>query len=140
VADDPGNADEKAGAAQPGAVKHDSRGNAVWQWAVETGKHAVNSTSTLLRRLELPGLSIEGEKPAAGEPPPKTPELEKRRGYDPYARSEQAPVAGRSIPRPAPVPQPPAPAPRGAAGPLSPPAPEPEARRPSWLRRLFGRR
>jgi len=29
-------------------VRHDSRGNAVWQWAVDTGKHAIDSTSRLL--------------------------------------------------------------------------------------------
>ncbi len=45
----------------PGGVRHDSRGNAVWQWAVESGKQALDSTSRLLKRLEVPGLKLEGD-------------------------------------------------------------------------------
>ena len=42
-----------------GGVKHDARGNAVWQWATETARHAVASTSQLLRRLDVSSLSLE---------------------------------------------------------------------------------
>ena len=47
---------------EPGAggVQRDARGNGVWQWAVESGKQALDSTSRLLRRLEVPGLKLEG--------------------------------------------------------------------------------
>ena len=40
-------------------MKHDARGNAVWQWATETARHAVASTSQLLRRLDVSSLSLE---------------------------------------------------------------------------------
>lgn len=113
---------------KPGTVQHDKRGNAVWQWAVDTGKHALDSTSALLRRLDLPGLSIAGEKPQKPEPEAKAPELEleERSGYDPYGRS--APKGPSR--RPAATARPP----------VSLPGPEPGSRRSSWWRRLLGRR
>ncbi|HKC16068.1 MAG TPA: hypothetical protein VKC11_05110, partial [Steroidobacteraceae bacterium] len=46
---------------RPGAVQHDARGNAVWQWAVESGRHAIENTTHLLRRLEVPGLKLEDD-------------------------------------------------------------------------------
>ena len=52
--------DDKSGKT-PGGVRHDSRGNAVWQWAVDSGKQALDSTSKLLKRLEVPGLKLEGD-------------------------------------------------------------------------------
>jgi hypothetical protein len=42
-----------------GGVRHDARGNAVWQWTTETARHAVASTSQLLRRLEVSNLKLE---------------------------------------------------------------------------------
>lgn len=128
---------------KPGEVKHDSRGNAVWQWAVDTGKHALDSTSALLRRLEMPGLTLEGDKPAAKQPDPEAaqPEEGKRRGYDPYGRAKpggvRPPEASRA---PAPAPRAPRAPSTGGARPLSPPAGAPQAPRSSWLGRLFGRR
>ena len=47
--------------ARSGGVEHDARGNAVWKWAVDTGRHAIDSTSRLLRRLEAPELTLEEE-------------------------------------------------------------------------------
>lgn len=117
---------------KPGTVQHDKRGNAVWQWAVDTGKHALDSTSALLRRLDLPGLSIEGEKPKKPDPEAKAPELElgERSGYDPYGRSAPKGPSGRpaATARPA-----------GSRA-VSPPGPKPGSRRSSWWRRLLGRR
>ena len=116
----PADGEAKPGEAKPGEVKHDTRGNAVWQWAVDAGKQALDSTSALLRRLELPGLSIEEDKP---EPKPAAPTeaelgVEKRQGYDPYGRQKRS-----AAPRP-----------------LSPPAPAPAPRPSSWWSRLFSRR
>ncbi len=45
-----------------GRVVHDSRGNAVWDWVKETGRICIESTSAMLKKLEVPGLKMEGEK------------------------------------------------------------------------------
>src|SRR5690349_21546256 len=51
-----------------GRVRHDSGGRAVWEWAVESGKHAIDSTSALLKKLELSGLRLmEDKKKGAAE-------------------------------------------------------------------------
>jgi hypothetical protein len=54
---DPGPDDDKP----VGRVRHDPSGRAVWEWAAQTGKQALDSTSRLLKRLELPGLTLEGD-------------------------------------------------------------------------------
>jgi hypothetical protein len=59
--------DDKSGKT-PGGVRHDSRGNAVWQWAVDSGKQALDSTSRLLKRLEVPGLKLEGDTSEEKQP------------------------------------------------------------------------
>jgi hypothetical protein len=123
----------------PGGVQHDARGNAVWQWAVATGRHAIESTSQLLRRLEVPGLKLEDDpqvlKDKAKSQQPGEPAGPVRTvGYDPYggaspgaARSagKEPPVVGK-VPQPAKPPQATKPAP--AAKPA-----------PSLLQRLFRR-
>ena len=91
--------DDKSGQ-NPGGVRHDARGNAVWQWAVDTGKHAIDSTSRLLKRLEVPGLKLEGEpeqsgKTAGGAAPAKP---DRQVGYNPYGASGNA---ARTRPAPA---------------------------------------
>lgn len=120
-----------------GGVQHDARGNAVWQWATETARLAVASTSQLLRRLDVSSLSLEELK--EDEQPPKTPKTAtsqakpsparpakpgkplaaapRERGFNPYD--------GAAIAR-APAPKKPAAAPRPARAP--------------WWRRLFQRR
>jgi len=77
-----------------GGVKHDARGNAVWQWATETARHAVASTSQLLRRLDVSSLSLEElqEDQHAPKAPPTRPAgpgkaaapPSRERGFDPY--------------------------------------------------------
>jgi len=54
--------DEAAPEASRGRVVHDSRGNAVWQWVKDTGRHAIESTSALLKKLELPELKVQDHK------------------------------------------------------------------------------
>jgi hypothetical protein len=76
----------------PGGVQHDTRGNAVWQWAVESGRHVLESTSQLLKRLDVPGLKLEDDpevlkdKAAAQEPGDPAGPL-RSVGYDPYGRA-----------------------------------------------------
>jgi hypothetical protein len=67
-----------------GQIKHDERGNAVWDWLKETSRIFIGSTSAMLKRLEAPELKmeddkdeelrIEGDKPGGG--------------YDPYNRKK----------------------------------------------------
>jgi hypothetical protein len=67
-----------------GRVRHDDRGNAVWDWIKDTGRHALESTSRLLKKLELPQLKVEDKKDEELR-------LESDRdpggGYDPYNQS-----------------------------------------------------
>jgi hypothetical protein len=124
---------------KPGSVKHDARGNAVWQWAAESGRHAIESTSRMLKRLEVPGLALEDDKPKDGADPKgatvpgpaapqagNAPQAPKRalppdtvKGYDPYGGRLDAPGAARKPP--------------------TTPAASP-GDRPSLLSRLFRRR
>jgi hypothetical protein len=130
---------------RPGAVQHDARGNAVWQWAVESGRHAIENTTHLLRRLEVPGLKLEddpevlkdkaeGQQPGDPAGPPSV------TGYDPYgaAIGVKAPkVAAKSPPAAKSAPAmkvPPATRPPQATKPA--PGTKPA---PSLLQRLFRR-
>jgi len=102
----------------------DSQGRSVWKFAVDTGKHLLDSTSTLLRRLEVPGLKIDDEPglggKASGQP---------GGGYDPYGSNralKPKPAAKPKVYLSRPTATKPAPAEK--------PAPP-----PSLLRRLFRR-
>ena len=141
-----------------GQVQHDDRGNAVWQWATDTARTAMASTSQLLRKLDLTGLSLESdgtEEAARPESPPAQPaqsssaaaakpskksSIDSRKaGFDPYSTNagtaKRAPpvTASKAATKAAGV----KPAPASAAN-ASPPAAAP-ARRPSWWQRLLGR-
>src|SRR5690606_27581318 len=58
VSDDPDSSDKP----RSGRVRHDSGGRAIWEWAIDSGKHAVDSTSRLLKRLELTGITLMGDE------------------------------------------------------------------------------
>src|SRR5271168_3287828 len=81
---------------RPGAVEHDKRGNAVWKWAVDSGRDMLDSTSKLLKRLEVPGLSIDGSDPVI-----ETVSVDRHAGYDPYGTNRHKRPANHS-PVPAP--------------------------------------
>lgn len=63
-----------------GRVVHDERGNAVWDWLKETGRIAIESTSRLLRKLEMPELKVEDKK----DEELRLEDRDSGGGYDPY--------------------------------------------------------
>jgi hypothetical protein len=72
-----------AEAVPSGRVAHDARGNAIWNWATEASAIALESTSRLLKKLEIPELSVDDK--------PQGLSLEERDpggGYDPYNRGK----------------------------------------------------
>jgi hypothetical protein len=79
-------ADPRKGAS--GRVVHDERGNAVWDWVKQTSRAAIDSTSVLLKKLELPGLKLEDTNDWHGTPPPKH---FAGGGYDPYGSPGKKP-------------------------------------------------
>jgi hypothetical protein len=99
---DPKNPDRREPRTSPaGHVRHDKSGRAIWEWAVDTGRHALDSTSRLLKRLDNPGLTLEedgkkkardsdvgvGDKkapPTFGGPREADPLAGKTRGFNPY--------------------------------------------------------
>jgi len=98
--------DPKNKPAAAGRVKHDASGRAIWEWAVDTGRHALDSTSRLLKRLDMPGLSLlddEKEKKKAEE---EAQRAEREAGFTPYgeidprhgAKPDKAKPPGRPVP------------------------------------------
>lgn len=41
-----------------GRIKHDDRGNAIWEWAATTGAVALETSTQSLRKLDNPSLSL----------------------------------------------------------------------------------
>ena len=72
-----------------GRVRHDDRGNAVWDWLKETGRHAVESTSRLLKKLEMPQLKVEDKQ---DEELRIQSDRDPGGGYDPYNQSTKPPT------------------------------------------------
>ena len=72
-----------------GRIVHDERGNAVWDWIKDTTRSAIDSTSRLLKKLEVPELTMEdtGNHPARAQTG-----RDGGGGYDPYGSS--APTKG----------------------------------------------
>lgn len=134
-----------------GHVRHDSGGRAIWEWAMESGRHAIDSTSHLLKKLELTGLTLMGDEdkpwetagqqhpapePREAAPPVTAPRNEpevldhqprpKNAGFNPY--DTRTPV-GRG-----------APPPKKPVAPAKPRVTQPPAKKRGFFARLFGRR
>jgi hypothetical protein len=75
-----------------GKVRHDERGNAVWDWLAQTSRVCIEATSRLLKKLETPELKIEGktDEELRIMPDPST-----GGGYDPYNQATKPPKPGR---------------------------------------------
>jgi hypothetical protein len=79
VADDPpGNGEQTTG-----RVKFDDRGNAIWEWQVETGAFSGEVSTERLQKLEHPALSLADDSPSTAETVRANP-LGTKKGYDPY--------------------------------------------------------
>jgi len=72
--------DKTATPGSGGRVVHDARGNAVWQWVKDTGRQALESTSALLKKLEIPELEVEDENDELK----LEDDVDAGGGYDPY--------------------------------------------------------
>jgi hypothetical protein len=81
-----------------GRVKHDSSGRAVWEWAMDTGRNALDSTSRLLKRLEMPGLSLLDDENEKQKAEAEAARAEREAGFTPYG--EVDPRAGAQPSKP----------------------------------------
>lgn len=79
-------------AAPTGKVRHDERGNAVWDFLAQTSRICIEATSKLLKKLETPELKMEDAK---DEELRIAPEPSTGGGYDPYNQVTKPPKLGR---------------------------------------------
>lgn len=70
-----------------GRVRHEPGGRAIWEWAIDSGRHAIDSTSRLLQKLDLSSLTLldDDEKPWQDEKPRAGTHDPGRRQQDPDA-------------------------------------------------------
>jgi hypothetical protein len=120
--------DDLSGERPAGRVRRDDSGNAVWEWVPQGDRPSSDSTSRLLRRLDVPGLRLEDDAPgenaaSSGKSAERArvPGRSKEQGFDPYAGHASA-----------------APKTKTRADP--PPQPAKPVRKPSFLDRLLRRR
>jgi hypothetical protein len=83
-----------APAARPsGKVRHDERGNAVWEFIAQTSRICVEATSRLLKKLEAPELKVEDTHDGELRIMPDHPKT--GGGYDPYNQATKPSKPGR---------------------------------------------
>lgn len=77
-----------------GRVRHDERGNAVWDWLKDTGRSAIEATSRLLKKLEVSHLEMEDKKDEELRIQPDN-HRDPGGGYDPYNQAGKPPRKDR---------------------------------------------
>ena len=80
---EPPSSSRAGGEKSTGRVKFDERGNAVWEWQVETGAFGIEVSTQRLQKLENSALSIAEDAPTPLETVRANP-LGTKKGYDPY--------------------------------------------------------
>jgi hypothetical protein len=73
-----------------GRVRHDERGNAIWDWVTTTTKNAILSATSLLKKLDSTELSLE-ETPAEKEKSALLPRKRPGGGFNPYEQANNKP-------------------------------------------------
>jgi hypothetical protein len=76
------------GSATSGRVVHDERGNAIWQWVTTTTKNAILSGTSLLKKLDSSGLSLE-ETPPEDDKAAMLPKQRPGGGFNPYEQANK---------------------------------------------------
>lgn len=79
----------------PGKIRFDDRGNAVWEWALNTGEFVKDSASMRLQKLDNPTLSIADDAPARADVARANP-YGTVKGYNPY---DSGKLGGRDAPK-----------------------------------------
>jgi hypothetical protein len=79
---------------QSGRVQFDERGNAVWEWAIKTGKFGKEAATDRMRRLDNSGLSLAEDAPTPFDKVKPNPQGTVK-GYDPYDSGKLARDAPR---------------------------------------------
>jgi hypothetical protein len=80
---------------QPGRVKFDDRGNAVYEWSMNTGEFAKDSATSRLKKLDNPSLSLAEDAPTPVEIARPNPHGTIK-GYNPY---DSGKLSGKQVPR-----------------------------------------
>jgi hypothetical protein len=66
-----------------GRVKHDDRGNAIWEWAVATGAFTAETSTQRLKKLDNPTLALADDAPPPLDVVKQNPQGIVK-GYSPY--------------------------------------------------------